>query len=238
MQREGATVKARMIGTVIVAALSVAVSGGVAEAASGPIGLQRDAQAQTELLFDHYFGPPQNASPVACDEGHGAKGSLGEFLLPTLSFGSGDASFTCHIRTHRVVLDLGGAIATEDKRGDTYTTAGGQVLLFTRANLQAICDDVLRFYPSGAPATVDNNPVTGSQLSTTVFSVDANHGASPYYQDSVDLGHPGRVAACFAGWKAEIPLTRGHHLIQVDLSAAAGAPTHFRYDITVADSDR
>jgi hypothetical protein len=210
------------------------LSAGAASASTGPVHLQRRAEQQTKLLFRELTAPTQIASPATCNEGQRPDGIAGVFMLPTLSFGSGDATFTCHVTTHRVLVDLGGDVATEDKRGDTYTTADGQVLLFTRRNLESICNDALRFFPSPAPATVDSTPVGGTQVSTPAFEVAVNPNApAPYWQDSVDLGHPGRLAASYCGWKTTIRLTTGQHVIQVDLSGVTGAPTHFTYDITV-----
>jgi hypothetical protein len=223
--------KVRTIATV--AGVLAVLSAGVAGASSGPMRLQQRAAAQTKLLFRELNGP-QTASPAMCNEGQRPEGIRGEFMLPALSFGSGDATFSCYVKAHVVLLDLGGAIATEDNRGDTYTTADGEVLLFTRGNLQRICDDALRFFPAPAPATADSNPISARQVSTRAFEVKVNSSApAPYWQDSVDLGHPGRLAAAYCGWKAEVPLDRGQHVIQVDLTSVAGAPTHFTYNITV-----
>ena len=212
----------------------VLLSTGVASASTGPVRLQRLAQQQTKLLFKELTAPNQIASPATCNEGQRPDGIAGVFMLPTLSFGSGDATFTCHVTTRRVLVDLGGDVATEDDRDDTYTTADGQVLLFTRRNLEAICADALRFFPSPAPATVDSTSVGGTQVSTPAFEVAVNPNApAPYWQDSLALGHPGRLAASYCGWKSTIRLTTGRHVIQVDLSGVTGAPTHFTYDITV-----
>jgi hypothetical protein len=224
-------VRSRSIATV--ALVLALMSAGVAQASTGPRRLQALAAAQTVVLFAHLTGQ-QVASPAACDEGQGRHGLLGEFLLPTLSFGSGDASFDCRISARVVLVDLGGAIATEAARGDTWTTADGQELLFTRANLERICDDALRRFPSPAPATVDGSPFGGTRVSTPAFPVLVRRTApAPYWRDSVDVGHPGLLFASYCGWKAEVPLRRGDHTITVDLTDAAGAPTHFRYDITV-----
>ena len=131
-------------------------------------------------------------------------------------------------------MDLGGAIATEDARGDTWTTADGQELAFTRSNLERICDDVLRFFPAPAPATLDGRALDGTQVGTPAFPVVVRRTApEPYWPDSVDLGHPGLLFASYCGWKADVALGRGKHTIDVDLTDTAGAPTHFRYDITV-----
>jgi hypothetical protein len=205
-----------------------------ADASTGPPRLQHRAIAQTKLLFQHLEGA-QTASPATCNEGQRPNGIRGAFLLPTLSFGSGDATFTCRVSARVVVLDLGGAIATEDDRGDIWTTAEAVDLLFTRANLERICDDLLpRVYPSAAPATLDSHPILGTQVSTRAFNVRVAPGApEPLYQDSIDLGHPGRLAASYCGWKVEIPLRRGRHVIKVDLTGVVGADTHFTYNIRV-----
>lgn len=215
-----------------VTALALLGAGG-AQASTGPLVLQAGAVAQTKLLFAHLEGP-QTASPARCDEGQPRGGFLGVYLLPTLSFGSGDAAFSCRIRAHLALLDLGGAIASEDANPDsTYTTADGEVLRFTPPNLERICDDLVRVYPpAAAPATVDGRAITGARVSTPVFHVRVLPGAGQY-ADSVALGHPGRLAAAYCGIKALVPLRRGRHVIAVDLSDIAGAPTHFSYDIHV-----
>ena len=230
MSRAIRTIGAALV--VVVAALMSAV--GVAEASTGPVRLQLLAEAQTNLLLSQYHGPPQAASPAKCNMGQDPEGVAGVFLLPTLSFGSGDLTFTCQVETGSVLVDLGGAVATEDARADnTYETASGEVLLFTRANLERICDDALRFFPAAAPATVDGNAVSGTQVSTPAFTAKVIPPSGQLWQDSVDLGHPGKLAASYCGWKAEVPLRQGRHVIRVDLSEAAGAPTHFTYNITV-----
>jgi hypothetical protein len=229
MSRAIRTIGAALV--VVVTALMSAV--GVAEASTGPVRLQLLAEAQTKLLLSQYHGPPQAASPAECNTGQDPAGVAGVFLLPTLSFGSGDQTFTCQVKTGSVLVDLGGAVATEDARGDTYTTASGEVLLFTRANLERICDDVLLSFPPAAPATVDGNRVSGTQVSTPAFTAKVLSSSGQLWQDSVDLGHPGKLAASYCGWKAKVPLRQGRHVIQVDLSNVAGAPTIFTYNITV-----
>jgi hypothetical protein len=77
--------------------------------------------------------------------------------------------------------------------------------------------------------------IGGTQVSTRAFEVPVNPTApAPYWQDSVDLGHPGRLAAGYCGWKTVLTLSPGDHVVTVDLSGAAGAPTHFTYDIEVS----
>lgn len=222
-----------------------------AQAAIGPAKLQRLAAVQTQLLFRDYHGSPQVASPATCNAGqdghagdgrgedrsaHGG-GAGGVFLLPTLSFGSGAQSFWCHIEAKAVLVDLGGAVATEDKRGDLQTLADGEMLTFARGNLSRICDDALRFFSPSAPATVDGRPLVGTPVSTGTFEVKVNSDAAapglPFYQDSVDLGHPGSLAACYTGQKAIVPLTAGRHEIRVTLAGADGLPSQFTYHIFV-----
>jgi hypothetical protein len=226
--------KSRILATAAVA-FAVALPG-VADASTGPKRLQVLAAAQTVHLFAHLTGE-QVASPSACNQGQPPNGLRGWFLLPTLSFSPGDATFTCRITARRVVLDLGGGIASEDANPEsTWTTVNGEVLRFTRGNLERICDDLLRFIPSPAPATVDGSAISGTQVSTRPFPVLIRRSAPlTYWADSVALGHPGLLAATYCGWKTEVALTRGRHVIEVDLSGAFDppTPTHFRYDITV-----
>jgi hypothetical protein len=212
-----------------------------AQAASGPKRLQRLAADQTQLLFRFYNGQPQTASPPTCSQRQGDRRRHGVLLLPTLSFGSGDAIFTCKTNARAVLLDLAGATVSEDNRGDTWTLADGEILDFARENLPRICDDVLRVIPA-ASATLDDVAITPTPVVTRNFIVKVNPGAdntpgSPLYQDSIDLGHPGRLAACYSGYKALVPISPGHHVIHVDLSAIVGAPTEFTYDLTVKRHD-
>jgi hypothetical protein len=205
-----------------------------AHATGAPQPLRRLAIAQTKLLFRFYNGQPQTVSPLTCHQRRNRTGEAKVLLLPTLSFGSGDDTITCATRAHAAFVDLGGFTVTEDKRGDTYTLADGQVVTFARANLQRICNDAIRLVPT-APATLDGRPVAGTPVITRDFTVTVNPGAnntpgSPYYQDSVDLGHPGTLTACYVGYKALLPLARGHqHVLRVDLSAIAGAATTVTY---------
>jgi hypothetical protein len=187
------------------------------------------------LLSRYHAG--QVSSPSACLHGQVVHGSV--YLLPTLSFGSGNKIFRCRIRARAVLLDLGGAVATEDNDpNDTYTLSDGKVLRFTRQNLEPICDDALKYFPAPAPATVDGDAISGVQVSTAAFIARVNRHSGTYWQQSVALGHPGRLAASYCGWKAVVHLHTGHHVIKVDLSRAAGAPTHFVYRIDVAPSQR
>jgi hypothetical protein len=216
----------------------VGVTAAPADATTGPQRLQRLAAVQTQALFRFYNGQPQTASPPTCKRAKHLYGRPGLLVLPTLSFGSGNATFSCRTRAHAVLVDLGGFIVTEDARGDTYTLADDEVLTFTRANLPRICDDALRFIPP-APATLDGHPVVGTAVATGNFRVQVNPGAdntpgSPLYQDSIDVGHPGVLTACYTGYKALIPVTPGRHILSVDLSALTVGPTEFTYVLDVA----
>lgn len=215
-----------------VAAVLIALAGAPADAAVGPGRLQRLAQAQTAQLLNTYVAG-QLVSPAGCQNPrqlirHGVT------LLPTLSFAIGDATVTCRLESRRVLLDLGSAVATEDATGNTYTTTDGRELTFARRNLEAICDDLLPFLPSGA-ATLDGKPITtGVAVSTApVVARGVGPEAGQFHADSVALGHPGRLAASSCGWKAELELRPGYHEIVVDLSAPAGAPTTLTYRLWV-----
>jgi hypothetical protein len=208
-------------------ALLLAVSVPAAHASVGPKRLQVLAAGQTELLFAGLTQPAQIASPATCVN------VLGVTFLPALSYNAGDMTFDCRA-SRDVVLDLGGALASEDARGDTWTLADGVQLPFTRPNLERICDDVLRVFPPGAPATLDGRPIGGTQVSIPPIPVLVHKNApAPLYQDSVDVRHPGLLNASYCGWKTELRLTPGRHAITADLTEAAGAPTRFTYDLTV-----
>jgi hypothetical protein len=161
---------------------------------------------------------------VTCGEGQPASGFFGFYLLPTLSFFPGDRQFDCRTTARIVVVDLGAATATMDASGIPYEFADGRKLLFEPRNLERICDDVQpRFFPRPAPATVDGRPIAGTAVTTFVFPVPI-HRTAPltFWADSVALGHPGVLASTFCGWKAEVPLARGKHVIAVDLTDIFG----------------
>ena len=220
---------------VVVAAVCLAAVP-AASAATGAPEMQRLAAEQTKLLFRELKGP-QVASPLDCKRGQRENGILGVFMLPTLSFGSGDRTFHCRTARHTVLLDQGGGIATEDNRPDsTWTFEDESVVDFNRANLDRICDDVLaRFFSAPAPATVDGARVTtGTAIATKPFiGIYKAYNPGTWWEDSIALGHPGRLATTYCGWKAPITLAKGRHEIAIDLSAVAGAPTRFTYDILV-----
>ena len=186
--------------------------------------LQELAQQQTKLMLKFYKG--QNVSPPKCGQGQSAHGFRGVFLLPVVSFAPGDKTLYCNTRARRVLLDLGGFAITEDNRLDSSYPLNGQDVPFTRENLEPICDDVIAqgFLPAPAPATLDGHTsITGTVLNSGVFTARVNpHGQIPggadLYGDSVALGHPGRLATVFCGFKAKVHLGPGKHTIVADYS--------------------
>jgi hypothetical protein len=83
-----------------------------------------------------------------------------------------------------------------------------------------------------ATATINGEPITGTPISTKVFWARVQPGAPlHFYEESVALGHPGRLATSYCGYKAIIPLEMGTNVIEVDLSAFTGSPTHLTYTI-------
>jgi hypothetical protein len=216
----------------IVLATTATIS--TAHATGAPRPLQRLAISQTQLLFRFYNGQPQTVSPPTCRQAQESSSEAKVLLLPALSFGSGDDTVTCTTKAHMALVDLGGFTITEDDRGDTYTLADGKTLTFTRANLERICNDAIRFVPTAA-ATLDGNPIAGTQVITHKFTVKVNPGAdntpgSPYYQDSIGVGHPGKLTACYVGYKALLPIAPcRHYVLHVDLSAITGVPTILTY---------
>ena len=155
-------------------------------------------------------------------------------------------TFWCKIATKAVLVDLGGTIPTEDDRENAppplgpsvYELKNGKVVPFTKDHLQEICRDVRRFVRKPAPAVLDGHPLKGVLVTTRNFSVKINKDANdppslPFFQDSKDLEHPGRLTSCYTGHKALVALKPGDHVITVDLSDVAGTPTHFTYNIKV-----
>jgi hypothetical protein len=220
--------------TAAVAAIFAAVPC-AAHADTGSKGAQLLAVAQTELVFLNLTQPQQVASPASCDRGQPSFGVLGLFMLPQYVSGTGDYTFDCKLKTRNVLLDLGSAAATEDASGNTYTLADGTELLFRPRTLERICDDVLATgFTAPAPATLDGKPISGFAVSTPAFPVLVHRGAPPpLWQDSVDVGHAGRLAASYCGWKAQLRLSPGRHTIVVDLSSVAPGPARFIYNIKV-----
>jgi hypothetical protein len=226
--------KRRLALATFIAVLAATVSAVPAQANTRPGRLQELAVKQTQQLFRFYTGTPQDpqvASPTDCSRAQ-QQGRV--LLLPTLSFGTGPASFRCRTSARSVLVDLSGATATEDTTS-TYTLADGEVVTFARANLQRICTDVVRFL-SPAPATLDGHVVTGSLVVTRDFMVMVNRRAEPFFTDSRNVGHPGTLTACYAGFKTLVRVAPGHHVLRVDLSSAAGAGTVFTYDLNVRRS--
>jgi hypothetical protein len=218
--------------------------------------LQRLAEAQTQLLLSHLKMPlgAQTASPMRCNEGQDAAGTNGTFLLPTFAGKAGNRTFNCRVKARAVLVDLGGVMAIEDARfdsGSSYTfyedppPAVPVPVAFTKANLERICDDMVSrpdFFPSiplpARPATLDGTPLSGARaVSTPPFTSRVKKSAGleygQLYRDSQNLGHPGKLATTFCGWKARVPLSPGHHVITVNLGDLAGSPTMFTYDIQV-----
>jgi len=210
-----------------------------ADAAIGPKHLQRLAQRQTQLLLRH-FSDGDVASPTRCNEGQSRKGTDGVFLLPTRYDGAGDLTFTCRISTRTVLLDLGGAVATEDADPESTWTLSttGEILHFTPATLERICDDLLNvYYLAPSAATLDAKPISGTRISTPAFVAKVRPKAEGLFAASEALKHPGKLATSYCGWKTKLRLKPGHHVIVVDLLAPGETdPSTFTYRIFVKKS--
>ena len=77
-------------------------------------------------------------------------------------------------------------------------------------------------------------------LNSGVFTAKVNRhaqipgGPADLYADSVALGHRGRLATVYCGFKAKVHLRPGTHTIVVDYSPLFGGDsTVFTYNITV-----
>lgn len=203
--------------------------------------LQTLAQQQTNLLLKYYEG--ENVSPSKCGQGQGSRGVDGVFLLPVLSFTPGDRTINCATNARSVLVDLSGFAITEDDRfPDSSYSLNGKDVPFTPENLQPVCDDLIEqgaLAPS-APAMLDGHGITGELIDSGLFTAKVNRhaqtpGAADLYADSVAVGHPGRLATVFCGFKAVVPLAPGTHTIVVDYTGHPfpDVSTVFTYHITV-----
>ena len=240
----------RTIACALTTVMLLALSIGSAAATTAPRHLQKLAQQQTNLTLKFYKG--QNVSPQKCGRGQGSNGIDGVFLLPVPLFTAGDQTVDCKTRARSVLLDLGGFVITEDPRfPESFYELGGEPVPFTRENLEPICDDIIAqgFLGDPVSARLDGVliPEPRAPLNSRVFTAKVNrHAQIPglgragnLYADSVGLGHPGRLATVYCGFKAKVHLRPGTHTIFVDYSRLfGGTSTQFRYNITVKGDHR
>lgn len=234
--------------TACVAVLAVTTPAGAdrhAGSSSSARDLARLAQRQTNLLLKFYQG--QNVSPLPCGRGQDGDGVDGVFLLPVLAFTAGDRELHCTTRARSVLVDLGGfAITADDRFPASSYVLNGRDVPFTRGNLEPICDDLIAqgAFNSPAPGILDGDkPIKGTVLDSGVFTAKVNRlaqipGGVDLFADSVDLGHPGRLATVFCGTKAIVHLSPGSHTIVVDYGfpdPSTTLSTVFTYHLTVTD---
>ena len=223
----------RRLASVLIAAVLATTLGGAlaqADAATGPPGVRELAKAQTRL-YAAYDGNT-GVSPTRCGQGQRAGGVLGTFLLPVLAGTDTPEPKTIRCRTtaRKVLVDAGGFAITEDANGPSYPLPfpDGDLVAFNRANLNAICDDVVaHLMPSlGIPpavVTVDGMSAEPVPVTTRWFIARHSPSLETQYADSIALGHPGLLATAFCGYKALVRLRPGRHEVTVDYSAIAGA---------------
>lgn len=215
---------------------------GPADAARGPERLQRLAKAQSKLYAA--FDTDAGVSPSVCGRGQGRNGVHGTFLLPVFAQPPTvpePKTLRCRTTARRVLVDAGGFVATEDLNGPSYPLPfpGGDLVAFNRRNLEPICDDIVdNLLPalnvSPAPIRVDGRRRGAVGVATPWFRARFSPTLEAEYQGSIDLGHPGRLAAAFCGYKSLVHLRPGRHVIRVDYSAIAGKPgTVYTYRIAV-----
>jgi hypothetical protein len=236
-------VRAALAALACLAGVAVTQSAGADPRTDSPAStgdLEKLAQQQTSLLLKHYVGV--NVSPQKCGQGQGSAGVDGVFLLPVASYGPGDRAIDCKTTARSVLVDLGGFTITEDNRFPASSWfLNGQDVAFTPDTLGPICEDLFTqgVIAGPMPATLDGGrSITGQRVNSGVFTARVNRhaqipGDADLYADSVALGHPGRLATLFCGFKAVVHLPPGTHTIVVDYSTLFGASTLFTYDITV-----
>jgi hypothetical protein len=230
----------------VVSATLLALPTGLATATARPTQLEKLAQQQTNLLLKFYEGK-QNVSPAECGAGQGRGGVDGVFLLPVLAFTPGSQTINCTTTARSVLVDFGGfAISEDDRFPDSFYMIGKKKIPFTRQNLERICDDIIEKKVLGdpSPARLDGKDIPAEKpqlLNSGLFTAEVNRkakipGDADLYADSKALGHPGRLATVFCGFKAKVPLPPGTHTLKVDYSALFGArpgTTVFTYHIKV-----
>ena len=75
-------------------------------------------------------------------------------------------------------------------------------------------------------------------VSTRAFTARVGPDAGGFWTESVDLVHPGRLAASYCGFKAEVRLAPGHHVIRVEIGEVWGDDSVFTYEIDVVRGRR
>jgi len=238
----------RGLAPVLTAAVLATTRGGAlvqADAATGPTHVKQLAEAQTRLYaaYDANTG----VSPTHCGKGQRASGFHGTFLLPV--FVGTDTpepkTIRCRTTARKVLVDAGGSAITEDANGPSYPLPfpDGDLVAFTRPNLNAICDDVVaNLMPSLGipPAVVTVDGIAEEPVAVTTRWFIARHSPTleTQYADSIALGHPGRLATAFCGYKALVHLHPGRHVVTVDYSTISGAPgTIYTYQVNVRRHD-
>jgi hypothetical protein len=234
----------RRFGSVLSAAALAASLGGAsvqADAATGTPRLQKLATAQTRLYaaLDDNTG----VSPPRCGQGQRLHGVHGVFLLPVFAGTNTPEPKTlrCTTTAHQVLVDAGGFAVTEDNNGPSWPlpSPDGELVPFDRQHLDAICDDVVEnFLPdngiSPAVVTVDGEVTQPVAVATHWFIARHSPTLETQYADSIALGHPGRLATDFCGYKSLLHLRPGRHVVTVDYSLNAGASgTLYTYRIHV-----
>lgn len=238
------TMRIRRFGCALsAAALASSLAGASvqADAATGTTRLQQLAKAQTRLYaaLDNNTG----VSPPRCGQGQRLKGVRGVFLLPVFADtdAPGPKTLRCTTTAHKALIDASGFAITEDNNGPSWPlpSPDGELVPFSRPRLDAICDDVVEnFLPdsgiSPAVVTVDGEAKQPVAVATRWFIARHSPTLETQYADSIALGHPGRLATNFCGYKTLVHLRPGRHVVTVDYSLIAGVQgTVYTYRLNV-----
>lgn len=228
----------RLVLSLAVGATAALFGNAPAGAATAPKGLQRLAAEQTQL-WENGIAAQTPLSPTTCTRGSAHDDDV--VFLPVLTqFGVANNALTvsCTVRRDSdLVLDVGGAILTEDANVCTADPAtdpcykvNGVDTPFRPATLPAIGAQILTDFAPFATATLDGKALPAQRILTSVFPLCIPADAFQY-QDSMNLGHPGVLAAAYAGDKVVIDhLRKGRHTIVVTNSAFGSSIT---YHLTV-----
>jgi hypothetical protein len=140
-------------------------------------------------------------------------------MLPVNTGFSGTPAVTCTVgSSRRVLADLGGFVPFEDANGVAggWTLKNGTTVPFTPQNLVTICTDIMDqgFVPAPT-VTLDGHtpPVAPQVVITDRFTYRVPSGWL-LEDDSGQLGHPGKLAATYCGYKLLLPrLETGTHVL-------------------------
>jgi hypothetical protein len=241
-QRHRTVGRAALVVALAGSALALPVGGvALASASPGPstgMRVQVYAAKQTQLLYAGLDAATNGLSPKTCQRGSGPTAAV--TFLPVNWRGGTDATVSCSVVAgDDVVVDLGGSVANEDPIPPCGPFPDG----FPARELVTIMRKYLPPSRVTSTATFDGRPIKALPVITPVMQVhvqasypgDGFCGGLTLYQESVDLGHPGRLAAVYSGKKGIVSMpSPGSHVLVLDLSFGGTHVRTLTFQLTVS----